>query len=411
MSRKTRLFQRFFDMTSPNSVLQLILYFYCFLRHYLPFMKRLYFHFYNIAQYYAIIKPMSEVLKIDGSYGEGGGQILRTALSLSLVLNRPIEIYNIRKARPKPGLQPQHLTCVNSCQKISSAKVDGNELQSTKLFFSPNQVNGGEFIFDVSEKKGSAGSVSLIFQTLLLPLSFAKSKSTIELIGGTHVPWSPSFNFLKDIFVPAVRRMGIRAKLELEKCGFYPKGGGRIRAQIEPLKELAPITITARGALKKINATSAVANLPRSIAERQWAKASEYLKGKNLDCEVIIEEATSLGAGTFFFITAEFENIKAGFGSLGAIGKRAEKVGEEATKDFLEYLSIDAAVEPHLSDQLVLYMALAKGKSRYTASKITRHLLTNIWVINQFLPNIEIKVGGEEGKPGEITVNKNIFKR
>ena len=348
---------------------------------------------------------MDKTLKMDGSYGEGGGQILRTALSLSIILNRPIEIYNIRKARPKPGLQPQHLTCVNSCQKISNAEVSGNELKSANLYFSPRKITGGEFLFDVSEKKGSAGSVSLIFQTLLLPLSFANNKSKVELIGGTHVPWSPSVNYLKEIFVPTIEPIGINVKLYLEKWGFYPKGGGKITFETQPTKELKPLVITARGGLKKLYAISAVANLPLSIAERQWLKANELLKQKNLDCEIKIEQASAPSAGTFFFIIAQFENIKAGFGSLGAIGKRAETVGEEAARDFLEFFQEDAAIEPHLSDQLVLYMALAKGKSQYTASKITRHLLTNIWVIKQFLPNIEIKVEGEEGKPGKIIIN------
>ncbi len=335
-------------------------------------------------------------IKIDGSYGEGGGQILRTSLSLSCVTKRPIEIFNIRKGRKNPGLQPQHLTCVKAAQTISDAEVHGAELQSQNLVFMPKEINGGDYSFDVGEIKGSAGSASLVIQTLLLPLSYAEAPSTVTIIGGTHVPWSPSFHYLRDVFGNAISKMGYKVSLDIERWGWYPIGGGKIKAVIKPAKELSAINIAERGRLKAVTGISAVSNLPLSIAERQRDKGISILKKNGIEADIEIINAPSYGKGTFFFLLAEFENSAAGFSSLGAIGKKTEDVAGEACKELLDFIETKGAIDPHLSDQLILYTTMARMESDFTTSRITQHLLTNIWVIKQFM-TAEIKVEEMDG--------------
>lgn len=347
---------------------------------------------------------MEQGIKIDGGHGEGGGQILRSALALSSLTKRPIEIHNIRKGRKNPGLQPQHLTSVLAAQKITSADISGAELGSQHLRFLPKGIQGGIYSFDVSEKKGSAGSVILVLQTILLPLSLAESRSNIGIIGGTHVPWSPPFQYLDHIFLPAVKRIGLDTRLTLKRWGFYPKGGGKVEAEVLPAGLFSAIDIKERGGLKMIWGVSATANLPRSIAERQRDSAVTILKGRGFAPQIDIVEAPSIGQGTFLIIVAEFENSIAGFSSLGAMGKRAEDVGKEAATAFLDFYQSGAALDPYLADQLLPYLAIAKGESIITTSRISRHLLTNIWVIEQFIP-VRFIVEGEEGEPGKITVS------
>jgi RNA 3'-terminal phosphate cyclase (ATP) len=343
-------------------------------------------------------------LQIDGNYGEGGGQILRTTLSLSCVLKKPVEITNIRKGRKIPGLQPQHLTSVNACKSISEAEVEGNKLQSLTLRFNPQRSKGGDFTFNVAEEKRSAGSTSLVLQAILLPLSLSDQRSELNLLGGTHVPWSPPFDYLKEVFVPMMRKIGEQIELRINKWGWYPKGGGEVHCMIHPTEKLLPLNLTQRGKLLNLTGCSVVSNLPIPIAERQKNQALKILKEKNYSPEIKIVQASSIGQGTFFFLKAEFENSLAGFGALGEIGKRAEKVAEEACLEFLEFMQTKAAVDPHLSDQLIPYLALADGGSSFTVSRISQHLLTNIWVVQHFLPT-KITVEGKEGGEGKVIIS------
>jgi RNA 3'-terminal phosphate cyclase (ATP) len=342
-------------------------------------------------------------LQIDGNYGEGGGQILRTTLSLSCILKKPVEIINIRKGRKIPGLQPQHLTSVSACKKVSNAEVQGDSLQSLSLRFSPQEITGGEFTFDVAEKKRSAGSTSLVLQTLFLPLSHCPISSKIKVLGGTHVPWSPPFNYLAEIFVPMLKKVGVDIELEIEKWGYYPKGGGEVLCTIHPASKFSSFSLTERGRLIGLSGISVISNLPDHIAERQKNHALKILKDKGFSPEIKIFQAPSIGQGTFFFLRAEFENSVAGFSALGEIGKRAEKVAEEACEEFLQFMQTQGAVDPHLADQLVPYLASAEGTSTFTVSKITEHLLTNIWVVKQFVPT-EILVEGKEGEQAKVTI-------
>ncbi len=342
-------------------------------------------------------------IEIDGTYGEGGGQILRTTLTLSCILKKPVEITNIRKGRKVPGLQPQHLTSVSACKRISHAMVEGDSLKSTFLRFSPGNITGGEFTFDISEQKRSAGSTSLVLQTLFLPLSHARTNSKITVLGGTHVPWSPPFNYLEEVFAPTAKKIGCNIELEIKKWGWYPQGGGEVVCAIEPTFRFRSIELSERGKLLHLSGTSVVSNLPMSIAERQRNHALKFLQTKGFSAEINLLQAPSIGPGTFFFLKAEFENSVAGFSSLGEIGKRAERVAEEACEDFLRFMQTKGAVDPHLADQLIPYLALAEGDSTFTVSKITSHLLTNIWVVKQFLSS-EILVEGKEGTEGKVII-------
>jgi RNA 3'-terminal phosphate cyclase (ATP) len=342
-------------------------------------------------------------LQIDGNYGEGGGQILRTTLSLSCILKKPVEIINIRKGRKIPGLQPQHLTSVYACKKISNAIVEGDILQSLSLRFSPQEITGGEFTFDVAEKKRSAGSTSLVLQTIFLPLCHCPVNSRINVLGGTHVPWSPPFNYIAEIFVTILKKIGVQIVLEINKWGYYPKGGGAVLCTIHPTSKFSALSLTERGKLIGLSGISAISNLPDHIAERQKNQAIRILKDKGFSPRINIVQAPSIGQGTFFFLKAEFENSVAGFSALGEIGKRAEKVAEEACEEFLQFMQTQGAVDPHLADQLVPYLGLAEGTSTFTVSKITKHLLTNIWVVKQFL-STEILVEGKEGEQGKVTI-------
>lgn len=343
------------------------------------------------------------MIEIDGSYGEGGGQILRTALSLSCMFRKPFRISDIRKGRKKPGLMPQHLTSVRAAQLLSHAEVKGDDVGSMELAFSPREVKSGEFLFDI----GTAGSTMLVLQTLIPALIFSGGKSSLILKGGTHVPFSPSFHYVSEVFLPFLEKLGMKILLGIESYGFYPKGGGKIRADIFPVKTVRPLKVAERGRIVSLKGCSGVGNLPLSIAERQRKGLLEKLHKEigGLECpeEIELLEVPTPGQGTFIFLRAEAENSVSGFTSLGERGKRAEAVGEEAADEFIRYYSSGAALDPHLPDQLVLYLTMSDGESEFSASRITQHLLTNLWVIGLF-QRFKYSIEGEIGKPGKVRV-------
>jgi RNA 3'-terminal phosphate cyclase (ATP) len=375
------------------------------------------------------------MIEIDGSFGEGGGQVLRTALSLSCHLKKPFRIFKIRANRKKPGLMPQHITCVRAAQLISGAEVKGDSIGSSELTFTPDKVQAGYYNFDIE----TAGSTSLVLQTLLLPLCFTDSESHITIKGGTHVPWSPPFHYLKDVFLPFLKKSGLErisnidVHLDIERWGFYPKGGGLIKATINAVRKPAQgfisneVNIEKRGELKAVKGLSAVGNLPLSIAERQKKSALEILKSHTLNADIEILSAPCIGQGTFFFLLSEFhlqappsrcpegpprrwtgdfvdgQGIFAGFSSLGQRGKKAEEVGKEATEELIRFLQSDAPVEKRLADQIVPYLALSNEKSSFITAEVTKHLLTNIEIVKKFL-NVKVEVSGEEGEKGKVAI-------
>ncbi len=341
------------------------------------------------------------MIEIDGSYGEGGGQILRTALALSAILKIPIRVKNIRASRKKPGLGIQHLVGLNAMVRISGAAVEGNAIGSQTLTFVPQEIRPGDYEFRIE----TAGSVTLVLQSIFLPLCLAQRDSTLSLVGGTHVPWSPPFHYFSQVFLSALSSMGVSAKSMVEKWGFYPRGGGLVRLRISPVQKLKPISLTERGSFKKIRGISAIANLPKHVADRQKEQA---LKGIRSELEIdpnidVLYDAPSIGQGSFLFLLAEYKGIVAGFSSLGARGKPAEKVADEAVDFLKDYIESDGCVDPHLADQLVPFMALAKGDSSFTTTQMTEHLLTNLWVIAHFT-EAKIQTVGDLGRPGRVDI-------
>jgi RNA 3'-terminal phosphate cyclase (ATP) len=341
------------------------------------------------------------LLEIDGNYGEGGGQILRSALSLSAILNQPIRINSIRAGRKNAGLAAQHLTCVNAVGEITNAEVIGGSIGSQTLTFIPQPLHSGSYTFDVADVRPSAGSLSLVFQSIALPLACADAVSTATMRGGTHVPWSPNVHYLQKIFIPMAGKFGFQGSLKLNKWGWYPKGGGEAIARIQPTARWSSVNLRHRGALKTIYGVSAASNLPRHIIERQRDQCLKRLERLDAPVHIDLVEGKSIGPGTVVFLRAEFDNAQAGFSALGERGKRAEQVADEACDELEAFIASDAAIEPHLADQLILPMSLADGESRFTTSRITRHLTTNIWLLQQFLL-VKFEVIGAEGEPGEV---------
>ena len=343
------------------------------------------------------------MITIDGSHGEGGGQILRTSLAISSVLRQAVEIVNIRAGRKKPGLMPQHLTACLAAAAITGGELEGAELGASRLRFAPGAAAGGRYRFDVSQIKPSAGSTAMIFQTILPVLALAGGQSQITLLGGTHTPWSPPIDYLQEVFLPAIAQMGLAAELTTERWGWYPRGGGIVHGQVKPAINLSGCDLSKRGPLLSIKGLSAVSRLPLSIAQRQRQRALARLQKEGLSAHIEVSEVPSVGPGTFLILVVQFENVAAGFSALGKRGKPAEAVADEAVDQMIAHVRSSGAVDPNLADQLVLYMALAQGSSRLSTSRISAHLLTNVWVLEQFLPG-PMTVEGDEGEAGTVVV-------
>ncbi len=320
---------------------------------------------------------MSDWLEIDGAFGEGGGQILRTALALSLLRRRPIHLYNIRARRERPGLRRQHLTCVLAAAEISQAEVQGAELGSREIFFRPKTLLPGEWTFDI----GTAGSTTLLLQAILPPLLLAPGPSHLILRGGTHNPKAPPFEFLDRVYLPLLRWIGAKVEIRLSRYGFYPRGGGEIEVWIEPVERLRPIELLERGEVLALRAEALVADLPRHIGEREiGVLASRFpLVSKE------IVEIRGEGRGNLLFLEIESAEITELFTGFGEKGVPAEKVAAHLASEVERYLKAEVPVGPYLADQLLLPLALAGGGA-FRTLKPTLHTVTNIAVIEKFLP-------------------------
>ncbi|WP_444902397.1 RNA 3'-terminal phosphate cyclase [Microbulbifer sp. SSSA007] len=336
------------------------------------------------------------MIEIDGAQGEGGGQILRTSLTLSMCQGIPIRIKNIRAGRNKPGLLRQHLTCLRAAKAISDADVSGEQLGATEVTFIPGKVRSGEFHFSI----GSAGSTSLVLQTVLLPLLFADGISELHLEGGTHNKKAPSFDFIAQVYLPLLARMGAGVEVELTDYGFYPAGGGAWRARIHPLSNLSKLELTERGELLERKAVAISANIPAHIGLRELAQVSkqcewpaEYLQRK---------QVRSQGPGNLLSLRLQSEQVTEIFDSMGEQGVSSERVAQRAIRQMQRYLNSGAPVGEYLADQLLLPMALGNGGRFYTL-KPSQHLLTNIQVIQKIAGvNIQLRELGED--TWEVTV-------
>jgi RNA 3'-terminal phosphate cyclase (ATP) len=330
------------------------------------------------------------LLEIDGSQGEGGGQILRSSLALSLVTGRAFRISRIRAGRPKPGLAPQHLTAVRAAAAVANADVKGAELGSQELTFAPREVSPGEHRFDV----GTAGSATLVLQTVLPPLLCASRPSRIVLIGGTHNMHAPPFDFLARTFAPVVNRLGPQIDLELIRPGFYPVGGGEMVAMITPAAQWRELDLSQRGRARGRRARAVVSRLPAEIGRRELRVVEQEL-GWPAESLVVEEVQDARGPGNVLLIELNFENVAEIVAGFGARGVRAEAVAADAVEQIRTYLASDAPVGEHLADQLLLPLAVGAG-GRFRAINLSRHATTNIEVIRRLL-DVRIDAAAEPG--------------
>jgi RNA 3'-phosphate cyclase len=337
---------------------------------------------------------------LDGSFGEGGGQILRTSLSLSLLTGKPFRLRHIRAGRSKPGLQPQHLMSVRAAATIGQAQVRGASLHSTDLAFEPGDVLPGKYQFAI----GTAGATGLVLHTLYLPLALrTHAASELTITGGTHTTHSPCFDFLDATWRPYLEQLGLRIKLHMHRPGFYPRGGGVVEARIEPCPRLQGLRLADLGPVTSATGRSIVAGLPEAIAQRQSRRAAYRLRKEGLKA-TLHEEVWSGGPGTVLTVALDTRPVPTLFFGLGARGKPAERVADEAVDQALAYLAVrPPAVDAHSADQLVLPLALAEGPSSFRVAEVTAHLVTNVAVIRKFVDR-DLVCEGEEGQPGTITV-------
>ena len=350
-------------------------------------------------------------IAIDGAFGEGGGQIIRTSVSLAAITGRTVEIVNIRARRSKPGLQAQHLTSVRAAGALCNATLHGAELGSQFLRFVPGaRVQETDFRFDVAEARGgaSAGATGLVAQTLLVPLTFVPAftkgaDATIRatVLGGTHVPMSPTADYIEGVYLPLLRRLGLDADMRSMRAGFFPKGGGEIALALRSGSLNAPIDLTERGRLQTLRAIVTTSQLPDHVADRAEDVFRKELKGYGVPVQVEKRSLDSNGAGAAALLIAECQNGRGGWVALGERGKPMERVAADAIRGFQNWQGGSAAADEHLADQLVLPCALIAGESRWTTPLISDHLRTVLFVAQQFLP-IEYELKEQAGGGGLV---------
>lgn len=318
------------------------------------------------------------MITIDGSFGEGGGQILRTSVSLSLVTGKPVHITNIRARRKKPGLLQQHLTAVKAAVSISRANCRGAEPGSREIVFNPGKINPGEYRFSV----GTAGSATLVLQTILPALIIGNGESSVTLEGGTHNPFAPPFDFLENVFIKIINTMGPEVKTSIGQYGFYPAGGGRLNVRIKPGQKLKQVNLMKRGNVKKIQVRAISSRLPMRIAKREVEIILKRLGLKKESGRA--GDVQSPGPGNACMIRIECEHITELFTAFGRKGVPLEKVAGDVLNEAERYLQNDVPVGCYLADQLLVPFVLAGG-GRYRTLTPSSHMKTNCEVIKQFL--------------------------
>jgi RNA 3'-terminal phosphate cyclase (ATP) len=327
------------------------------------------------------------MIDIDGSYGEGGGQVLRSSLSLAAITGEPIRIAGIRAGRKKPGLAAQHLTAVRAAARICNAQLRGDALGSMLLEFIPGTaVQAGIYTFDVREAQqgGSAGAIALVLQTILLPLALATGDSQVTLRGGTHVSFSPTMTYIEQVYLSMLRRMGVEAEVKLGAWGWYPQGGGEVKMQVSSGIKLGGINLLKRGDLQQVRGLAVATELPAHIPQRMANRAENLLREAGLKASVQALREKGVAPGAGIFLTAEYQNSLTGFGGFGRLRMTSEKVAEIACEQLLKFHQTGAPVDEHLADQLLLPAALASQQSQYRVAEVSTHLTTNAAVIEQF---------------------------
>ena len=325
----------------------------------------------------------SDLVKIDGSHGEGGGQILRTAISLSAISGKPIEVTNIRANRTNPGLRPQHLAGIKIIADLFHAKSENLKVGAEWIRFSPSdKFEGGSIKFDI----GTAGSIPLILMTVVPAVSLSNNSLQIEVTGGTDVKASPTIDYIKHIVAKSYLSIGPKFSVDVLKRGYYPKGGGVVQCTVKPCKTPSTIELLATGYLEP-KIISVCSQLPVHVAKRQISSALIALEKKDIRCSnytASIETSISPGSSILVYSAADF-GLYVGGDSIGELGKRAESVGTEAAMRFLDSTLAQATVDPFLADMLVLPLALSKGRSRYRVARVTQHLLTNLHIVSEIV--------------------------
>jgi len=340
------------------------------------------------------------MITIDGSFGEGGGQILRTSLALSLVTGQPFKIVNIRAGRKKPGLLRQHLTAVNAATEVGVAVVRGNEMGSGELTFEPKMIKPGKYHFAV----GTAGSATLVLQTVLPALITADGPTELLLEGGTHNPYAPPFDFLVKAFLPVLEKMGPTVTANLERPGFYPAGGGRFTVKVEPVKSLSRIGLMDRGDVVRQEGVAIVSQLSRKIGEKELAVLKEKLSWA--DEALKVEEVRNpRGPGNILIVIVESEHVTEVFTGFGERGVTSGHVAGSVIKSVREYIASDVSVGRYLADQLMIPMALAGG-GEFMSLPLSRHSTTNIEIMKKFL-DVEITVNKIDRLKWHVTIESN----
>ena len=318
------------------------------------------------------------MIRVDGSKGEGGGQVLRTATTLSVITKKPIHIFNIRKGRSHPGLKTQHLEGIKTLAVFCNAKLEGAKLGSTEIKFTPGDI----FKKELNVKIPTAGSIGLLFQTLKLPLAYAEHPVTVNIDGGaTFNKWAPPVLYTKNVLLPLLEKMGYKAKIDIQRHGFYPVGGAKVKITVNPCKSFKPLKLERSKTIKISGISVASKHLEKAkVAERQKESVLKMLS-MDYDVKIKTESVDSACPGSGIVLWTE----TFGASGLGERGKPAEAVGKEAVDDLLKTLKSEAIIDEHLCDQILPFMAIAKGESIITTPKITTHTETNIWTIKQFL--------------------------
>ena len=344
------------------------------------------------------------MIEIDGSYGEGGGQVLRTAVALAAVLSKEIHVFNIRAGRAEPGLRPQHMTGVKAVAELCSANLQGLEVGATEFVLKPGKLKAGNFRFDV----GTAGSVTLVLQTLMPILAFAPGPVQLEIAGGTDVKWSPPIDYLCLVTLPILEKIGYHGHLETVRRGHYPKGGGLVKFSSRGPSKLHAMNNEKHGIISEVYGISHAVALPRHVAERQAAAAGKSLEeaklpSPSIDVEVV-DDGRQLSPGSGIVLSAETRNGHIlGSDALGERGRPAEEVGSTAGRILAEEVESGAMLDRHMGDVIIPYLVLAKGKSEVSVSRVTQHTMTNVKVA-EWLTGTTFSLEGQVDQPGRLQV-------